>query len=257
MARVMIVSTLRSADGTVIAFELSGTGPALILVDEAGHYRDLGPHRALARLLTDRFTVLTYDRRGRGDSTDTPPYAVEREVDDLAGLIAAAGGQAYVFGACTGALLAMHAAARGLAIPKLALRDPPVGVAGGRALADLTTELAELVAADHRPEAVQRFHAALGIPATLIARMRHQPSWAALEAIAHTFVYDCMIAEATSPGLPGSVRAPTLVIDGGDAGRAAAVARALPGGIRRSLADGELAPALTEFFLGRSFTESH
>jgi pimeloyl-ACP methyl ester carboxylesterase len=113
-----------SSDGTTIAFERSGEGPALIAVDAAGSYRDFRPLRPPVELLAEHFTVYLYDRRGRGASTDTLPYAVEREVDDLAALIAEAGGSAYVYAMSSGSLLALHAAASGLAIPKLALFEP-------------------------------------------------------------------------------------------------------------------------------------
>lgn len=204
--------------------------------------------------------MLTYDRRGRGDSTDTLPYAVEREVDDLAALIAAAGGCAFVYAVSSGALLALHAAASGLAIPKLALFEPPIATDEGRsAEPNLATELAELVAAGRHEDAVERFHAAIGVPAETVAGMRQTPLWPALTAIAPTLVYDCIISDATSPQLAASVTAPTLVIDsegstGELTGWAAAIVDALPNGTHRSLLgqwhsvpDQDLAPVLTEF----------
>jgi pimeloyl-ACP methyl ester carboxylesterase len=255
------VSSVRSADGTTIAFEQSGAGPALILVDPAGRYRDFGSHRPLAKLLAANFTVFTYDRRGRGDSTDTLPFAVEREVDDLAALIDATGGPAFVYGVSSGALLSLHAAASGLAIPKLALFEPPIATDEDKpGKPDLTTELAELVADGRRVEAVERFHTAIGVPAEMVAGMRQTPAWPALEAIAHTLVYDCTIADATSLELVASVTTPTLVIDsegttGQLTGWAAAVVDALPRGTHRSLVgqwhsvpDEDLAPVLTEYF---------
>jgi pimeloyl-ACP methyl ester carboxylesterase len=117
---------VRSADGTSIAFSRIGTGPELILVDAAAGFRGFGPMGALAAALAPEFTVFTYDRRGRGESADTPPYAVEREVEDLHALIEAAGGSACVYGFSSGAVLALRAAADGLAIEKLALMEPPL-----------------------------------------------------------------------------------------------------------------------------------
>ncbi|MBC6463477.1 alpha/beta fold hydrolase [Actinomadura sp. HBU206391] len=105
---------VRSADGTAIAYEHTGGGPALVLVDGAMCHRAAGPMRPLAALLQDRFTVYTYDRRGRGESSDTRPYAVAREVEDLRALIARAGGGAYVYATCSGAALALATAAAGL-----------------------------------------------------------------------------------------------------------------------------------------------
>jgi pimeloyl-ACP methyl ester carboxylesterase len=118
--------TVRSADGTSIAFSQVGTGPALVLVDAAAGFRGFGPMGPLAVELAPEFTVFTYDRRGRGESTDTPPYAVEREVEDLQALIEAAGGSACVYGFSSGAVLALRAAADGLPIEKLALMEPPL-----------------------------------------------------------------------------------------------------------------------------------
>ena len=166
-----VVNRVTSSDGTSIAFERSGAGPALILVDAAGSYRDFRPLRAPVELLAADFTVVTYDRRGRGGSTDTQPYAIEREVDDLAALIGDAGGSAFVYAMSSGALLALHAAASGLAIPKLALFEPPIEPnEAPTGETDFTTELAELVAAGRRRDlanAVGRksFHAnPSGIP---------------------------------------------------------------------------------------------
>jgi pimeloyl-ACP methyl ester carboxylesterase len=255
-----MVNRVTSADGTSIAFERSGTGPALIMVDAAGNYRDFRPLRAPVELLAAHFTVYVYDRRGRGASTDTLPYAVEREIDDLAALIAEAGGSAYVHAMSSGSLLALHAAASGLAIPKLALFEPPIEPNEAPAgETDFTTELAELVAAGRRRDAVEFFHRGIGVPEEVMAQMT-PPVWAALEAVAPTLVYDCIISDAMSLALIRSVTVPTLVIDSqGSSGEltamAATVAEALPNSTRRSLAgewhgvpDEALAPVLTGFF---------
>jgi pimeloyl-ACP methyl ester carboxylesterase len=248
-----------SSDGTSIAFERYGAGPALVLVDAAGSYRDFRPLRPPVERLAAHFTVYLYDRRGRGASTDTPPYAVQREVDDLAALLVEAGGSARVYGMSSGCLLALHAAAGGLAIPKLALFEPPVepdeDATGESAF---TAELAALVAAGRRRDAVAYFHRGIGVPEEIMAQMT-PPVWAALEAVAHTLVYDCMISDATSLRLIRSVTAPALVIDsqgsGGElSGMAATVVEALPNASHRSLAgawhgvpDDALAPVLLEF----------
>src|SRR5215475_782392 len=115
---VDVMNTVRSQDGTTIAFDRLGIGPALILVDGALCHRKFGPSAALAKELSDRFTVFTYDRRGRGESSDTQPYSIEREVEDLKAIIAAAGGSAYVLGVSSGAALALEAANRRLPITK-------------------------------------------------------------------------------------------------------------------------------------------
>jgi pimeloyl-ACP methyl ester carboxylesterase len=208
-----VVDRVTSSDGTSIAFERSGAGPALILVDAAGNYRDFRPLRAPVELLAADFTVVTYDRRGRGGSTDTRPYAIEREVDDLAALIDEAGGSAFVYAMSSGCLLALHAAASGLAIPKLALFEPPIEpTEAPTGESDFTSELAELVAAGRRRDAVEYFQRGIGVPEEVMAQMT-PPVWAALEAVAHTLVYDCRLSDAMSLALIRSVTVPTLVVD--------------------------------------------
>ena len=255
-----MVNMVTSSDGTSIAFERMGAGPPLVMVDAAGSYRDFRPLRPPVELLSGHFTVYLYDRRGRGASGDTQPYAVEREVDDLAALIAEAGGSASVYAMSSGGLLALHAAASGLAIPKLALFEPPIepnetptGETG------FTAELAELVAAGRRRDAVEFFHRGIGVPDEVMAQMT-PAVWAALEAVAPTLVYDCRLSDAMSLQLIRTVTVPTLVLDSqgssGDlTGMSAAVVKALPNGSHRSLAgawhgvpDETLAPVLIEFF---------
>jgi pimeloyl-ACP methyl ester carboxylesterase len=255
------VDQVTSGDGTRIAFERTGSGPALIAVDPAGSFGDFRPQRPPVELLADHFTVYTYDRRGRGRSTDTPPYAVEREVEDLAVLIAEAGGSAFLYASSSGGLLALHAAASGLAIPKLALFEPPFEpTETPTGETEFTAELAKLLAAGRRRDAVEFFNRETGVPEEVLAQMAPE-AWAALESVAHTFLYDCAISEAMSLPLIRSVTTPTLVIDSqgssGDlTGMTAAVVEALPNGRHRSLAGewhgvpGEtLAPVLAEFFL--------
>jgi pimeloyl-ACP methyl ester carboxylesterase len=257
-----VAGRVTSSDGTSIAFQRAGDGPPLICVDAAGSYSGFRPFPAPVELLAPHFTVYVYDRRGRGQSGDTAPYAPQREVDDLAALIAEAGGSAFVYAFSSGGLLALHAAAGGLAIPKLALFEPPIEprqTATGESA--FTAELAGLVAAGRRRDAVELFNRGIGVPDEIMEQMTPEV-WAALEAVAHTLVYDCRISDATSLELLGSVQAPTLVIDsqgsGGElTGMAAAVAEALPNGTHRSLggewhgAPGDaLAPVLREFFRG-------
>jgi pimeloyl-ACP methyl ester carboxylesterase len=211
------MSTVTSADGTAIGFDQLGAGPPLIMVVGAFNTRaTTGP---LAAALQDRFTVLNYDRRGRGDSGDTPPYSVEREIEDLDALIAAAGGSSAVFGYSSGATLALKAASHGLSITKLALYDLPflVDDSHPRLPADLPEQLAELVSAGRRGDAVELYQTkAVGIPEDVVAKMRHAPFRPGLEAIAHTLVYDAtIVGDLTLPTeLIASVTAPTLVIDG-------------------------------------------
>jgi pimeloyl-ACP methyl ester carboxylesterase len=255
-----MVNRVISSDGTSIAFERVGAGPPLVMVDAAGSYRDFCPLRPPVELLSGHFTVYQYDRRGRGASGDTQPYAVEREVDDLAALIAEAGGSASVYAMSSGGLLALRAAASGLAIPKLALFEPPVEpIEAPTGETEFPAELAELVAAGRRRDAVEFFHRGIGVPEEVMAQMT-PAVWAALEAVAPTLVYDCRLSDAMSLRLIRTVTAPTLVLDSQGSsddltGMSAAVVKALPNGSHRSLAgawhgvpDEALAPVLIEFF---------
>jgi pimeloyl-ACP methyl ester carboxylesterase len=250
-------SSVTSPDGTVIAYERSGAGPALVMVDPALGYREFDNIRDLGKLLATDFTVYTYDRRGRGGSTDTAPYAVEREVEDLAAVIAEAGSSACVYGFSSGGLLALQAAGAGVAIEKLVLMEPPIGTDDDPADAAFTAEIAELVAAGRRRDAVQRFLTGCGVPGEVIAEM--EPAMPALDAVAHTLVYDCLISEATGTRLLSSVPTPTLVLDSQGSsdeltGWAATVAAALPDARHRSLRGQwhgvpaeDLAPVIAQF----------
>ena len=254
--------TVRSADGTSIAFDEVGSGPAIILVDAAAGFRGFGPMGPLAAALAPEFRVFTYDRRGRGESTDTPPYAVEREVEDLQALIEAAGGSACVYGFSSGAVLALRGAADGLPIEKLALMEPPLELdEHAPPERNLGAEVAELVAAGRRGDAVEHFNRSIGVPDEMITGLRQAPSWPALEALAHTLVYDTVITSSalTAAQLP-AVTTPTLVLASGASddrllGWARAMSDALPNGSLRTM-KGEwhgvpledLAPVLSEFF---------
>jgi pimeloyl-ACP methyl ester carboxylesterase len=260
------VGKVRSADGTSIAFERTGTGPALILVDAALGFRGFGPMGELAGLLSGDFTVVTYDRRGRGESTDTQPYAVDREVEDLAVLIEEVGGSAFVYGFSSGAVLGLHAAARGLLIPKLVLLEPPIPLEDQPEEGDLGAEIEELVAAGKRGDAVEHFNRSIGVPEEMVAGMRGQPFWPTLEEMAHTLVYDTTITGSITPELLSSINTPTLVVGSEASGdylqsSGRRVAEALPGG-RFVALKGEwhgvplddLAPVITEFLEGQEPT---
>jgi pimeloyl-ACP methyl ester carboxylesterase len=252
-----------SKDGTTIAFDRLGEGPAVILV--SGGSVDRSSLAALADLLAQHFMVFNYDRRGRGPSSDTPPYAVEREVEDIDAVVEAAGGSAYLFGSSSGAALALEAA-RQLPnrITKLALWEPPYIPEGfPRPPADTAKTFSELVAAGKRGDAAEYFMAkVVGMPPEFVAQARSSPWWPAQEALAHTLAYDATIMGDYS--LPteraAQVTIPTLVLDGGASfpflhPTAQALAAALPNGRQRTL-EGQshdvaaevLAPALEEFF---------
>jgi pimeloyl-ACP methyl ester carboxylesterase len=208
------VDRVQSADGTLIAYEISGAGPPVILVDAAGCHRGLGPSASLARRLEADFTVLTYDRRGRGDSTDTMPYSVNREVEDIAALIGAVGGMASLYGYSSGAVLALHAAASRLPVVRLVLNEPPLDVAGGSPpVSSLEIEVAELVAAGRPGDAVEHFQRSIGVPDEYLEGMRDAPYWPAMERLAPTLVYDLAITRTLPADRLTSVTVPTLVVE--------------------------------------------
>jgi pimeloyl-ACP methyl ester carboxylesterase len=258
------VNTVRSADGTTIAFDRLGVGTPVIVVSGASTAR--GIHAQLAQLLAEDFTVFNYDRRGRGDSGDTPPYTIQGEVEDLHAVITEAGGSAAVFGNSSGAVLALHAAAAGLAVTKLALWEPPfmVDPDAPRRQQEYVAQLTELLDEGRRGDAMALFMKAVGLPEEMIAGMRNAPMWPGMEAIAHTLAYDATImGDSTVPtDLVASVTAPTLVLNGSDTGAwaanaAQALSAALPNPRHRTL-EGQthnvswevLAPVLREFFTG-------
>lgn len=238
------MSTTTSADGTVLAFDRLGSGPPVILV--AGAFNTRSTTAPLAAALQTRFSALNLDRRGRGESGDTAPYAIEREIDDIDALITEAGGSAAVFGYSSGGNLALMAAAKGLAITKLALYEPAfvVDQQYPRPPRDLADQLAELVTAGRRGDAVEQFQTrAVGMPEPVVAQLRNAPFRPALEAIAHTLVYDAtIIGDLTLPADYASITTPTLVIDGDQSPpvirqAARAIADTLPNGRSQTLPD--------------------
>ena len=255
--------TITSADGTRIAYETTGSGPALILVDGALCSRDFGPARKLAARLAGQFTVTIYDRRGRGESGPGTPWALEREVEDLAALIEAAGGEAGVFGISSGAALALEAADRLPGITALAVYEPPFAVdPSGNVLPDGFIERVE--AAD-RPQALKLFMRMVGTPRIFTAIMPLTPMWKKLKAVAHTLPYDLRILGDDASGRPlpadrwARISAPTLAMAGGKspqwmrdgahavAGVAGGAYRTLPGQTHM-VKPQALAPELIEFF---------
>ncbi|KQL44023.1 hydrolase [Brevibacillus choshinensis] len=257
-----------SKDGTTIAFDKTGNGPAIVLICAAFQTRSDPMMPQLASLLSPHFTVFNYDRRGRGDSGDTATYAVEREVEDIEALINEAGGSASVFGMSSGAVLALEAA-RKLAIESLALYEPPFVVDSTRPPLpeNYLPQLKELISSGHRGDAVEYFLTkAADVPADFVASMRSAPFWPAMEDVAHTLVYDGTIMGDTMSGNPlpaerwSSVSIPTLVMGGGKSpeyqqNAVKALVNVLPNAKRRILegqdhnvAPDLLAPVLTDFF---------
>jgi pimeloyl-ACP methyl ester carboxylesterase len=262
------MSVAHSKDGTAIAFERTGSGPPLIIVDGALCWRESGPARKLAAELADRFTAITYDRRGRGESGDTTPYAVQREVEDIEALIGEAGGRAHVCGLSSGGVLAMEAARNGATIDKLAVYEAPFIVDDSRppAPSSYVPDLNTLLAEGRRGDAVKLFMRLVGMPAVLVALTPLFPAWKKLKGVAHTLPYDAACMGDTQAGKPldaehwGAVGVPTLVLVGGKspawmANGMQSLAEVLPRA-RRQVLEGQthmvkakaVAPALERFF---------
>jgi hypothetical protein len=256
------MKTVASKDGTTIALDESGKGPAVVIV--GGILGDRSQQAPLAVLLAEHFTVFNYDRRGRGESGFTPPYTIEREIEDLAAVIKDAGGSAFVYGTSGCAVIALEAAISGVVMRKLALWEPPYIIPGSRPVPkDYQAQLTEMLEADRRGDMVELFMTqAVGMPAEFVAQMRNAPWWRAQEAVAHTLVYEATLMGDFSMPKTGfaMVTMPTLVIDGGEIPwlslSAQAVADALPNAQRRTLKGqphnvdaAAIAPTLVEFFM--------
>ncbi|MET8949788.1 alpha/beta fold hydrolase [Streptomyces sp. NPDC004393] len=253
-----------SRDGTRIAYERTGQGPAVVLVSGAmstgATVAPLGAH------LPDRFSAIVYDRRGRGGSGDTEPYAVAREVEDLAALIEAAGGEAWLYGISSGGALALEAAASGLPVRGVAVYEPPFADYGGGQpeRAEYTARLGEALGQGRRGDAVELFLGLTGLAPEMIANARRSPMWTDMEALAPTLAYDdAVMGDGLVPRERlASVTVPVLAVAGGASPEwlrraAEAVARATPRGTYRTLRDEDhmvepqvLAPVLVEFFGG-------
>ena len=261
-----VMETVTSADGTRIAFTTQGHGPLLIAVDGAMSTPATGNKPDLARLLSADFTVLTYYRRGRGDSGDTQPYTAAREIEDIEALIDHAGRAAYLYGHSSGGCLALNTAAQlGVKVLKLALYEAPYN--DDPAFAPTwTTYLSNLHAAlaeGRRADAVALFLTLVGTPSAQVDAMRQAPFWLGMEAIAPTLAYDHAGVMGPDPSVPTATAAqltvPALVMYGTAsppfmAQTARTLSQALPHAELRAL-DGQvhnvdpavLAPVLTEF----------
>jgi len=263
------MDTVISKDGSVIAFERTGSGPPLVLVDGALCSRDFGPMPALAKRLANDFTVYCYDRRGRGGSTDAQPYAAVHEIEDIAALIEHAGGEAFLYGVSSGAALALRAAAVELPIRKVAVFEPPWEIDRLPAIPmDVhRARLNALLDAGRRGDAVKYFMRDMvglrGFTATvMLAAMRLSPVWRKLEAVAHTLPYETgILGDGILPReMLASIGIPVLAMAGGKSPEAlqeparviaescrTAQARTLPGQTHNASADA-IAPELIAFF---------
>ena len=254
-----------SKDGTLIAYEKIGQGPALVIV--GGVLGDRSQQAGLAQLLAEHFTVYNIDRRGHGESGFTAPYAVECEIEDIDAMLSEAGESAFVYGTSGLGMLSLEAAARGLApkMKKLAVWEPPYFLEGARPPLpqDYREQLEKMLAEDRRGDMIELWMTkAIGMPAEFVSQMRHAPFWPAQEAFAHTLVYDAILTGDFS--LPkeriAKATVETLVMDGGTtpwlSQAAQVVAETLPHAHRQTIAgqphnvaDEAMAPVLIEYFL--------
>jgi pimeloyl-ACP methyl ester carboxylesterase len=212
------MQTVTSRDGTTLAYDRVGTGPAVVFVPGVFNLRNTCA--PIAAELADSFTSYTYDRRARGDSTNVRPYAVEREVEDLQAMLDAAGGSAAVFGFSSGAVLALHAAAFGLRIERLFLYEPPFRFENEEPVppADLPATLQQLVDDGQTAEVVTTFQLqAIGLPADVVAGIRQAPFFPALQAMAQSVVHDAVLTTSMRVPTPdmAAVEVPTVVLRGG------------------------------------------
>lgn len=276
------MQTVTSKDGTTIAFDQKGHGPTLILITGALGFRLHPVMWELVDLLAPHFTVINYDRRGRGDSTDTQPYAVQREVEDIEALIDQVGSPAYLYGLSSGAMLALEAASKlPTKVTKVVMYEPPLIIDDSRppVPSDYVEQLKAATAAGKPGDAVEIFMTkAILIPAEFVTQMRTMPmgevfeegvtppEWAEMESVAHTLAYDGMIMGSLMSGkpLPGgkwaSTAAETLVVTGGNSeaffhNGAKALVADLPNARHRILegqdhavSPAAIAPLLVEFF---------
>ena len=265
------MDTVTSKDGTSIAYEATGDGPALILVDGALSTSRGESKPELVALLAPRFTVYNYDRRGRGESGDTLPFAVEREIEDIDALIEHAGGEALLFGHSSGGCLALEAAsALGDKVAKVAVYEAPWNddPAAQKAWGDYLRALSEALASGRRGDAVALFMQYVGTPPEQVAAMREAPFWPSFEAIAPTLAYDHSEIMGSTAAVPmkqlAKVEVPVLAICG-DASptfmctTAQTISRAVEHGEFRAM-EGQthavppdvIAPVLTAFFSGEA-----
>jgi pimeloyl-ACP methyl ester carboxylesterase len=266
------MQVVTSRDGSRIAYDRFGSGPAVILVSGALGYRKFKKMEELAKLLAERCTVINYDRRGRGDSTEVKPFALEREIEDIQALIAAEGGSASLWGWSSGGALALRAAGTAIGVERLSVYEVPfmVTAEAKRPTPDYGERLDELVAAGDRSGAVKHFmRNSIGIPAPVVALMPLMPMWKGLKATAHTLPYDwAALCKHTMYGAPlraeewASVTMPTLVVYGSKSPAvlqqgSRALAEVLPNaqlreleGISHNLRMNVVAPVLAEFFAG-------
>lgn len=232
-----------SKDGTPIAYERQGSGPAVILV--GGGLDDGSENAPLAAELAGRYTAYNYARRGRGESGDTLPYAVEREIEDIDALVSAAGGSAHLYGVSSGGALALRAAAAGLAIGRIAVYEVPYCVSGdmARRSREYVERLGPALAGGTPGDGLALFMRLAGYSDEEIAGARGAPVWPGLLALEHTLAYDaaCMGDYRPPTDLLATITQPTLVATGAVAPDAQAGMGAMPADFFGQAADAIIA----------------
>ena len=262
-----LMTSVTSRDGTRIAYEKTGNGPALIIVNGALSHRKLYGDTALQRMLAQHFTTYTYDRRGRGESADVQPYAVEREIEDIEALINDAGGQAYLYGISSGAVLALRTAATlgPTKVTKLALYEPPYGQET-QEFEQQKQQVNAIIKSGTPGEAAAFFLAELGTPPDALEGMKASPEWDAIKKIDFTLAYDFeVLGNGTVPAdIASTIAVPTLVMDGEKSmdfmhATADQVAKLVPNAQRKTLPGqthqaeaGAVAPVLIAFLAADS-----
>jgi len=212
---------IRSKDGTLIAFRKTGAGPAIIIVNGALSYRAVYDDSSLLSALSKNFTIYTYDRRGRGESSDTRPYHVDREIEDIEALIEDAGGSARIYGSSSGAALSLLAAARlGKGkVPQLVLYEPPyvsVSEKDKQRFAGQGKRIAELISKGNRGDAMAFHFTAVGTPPEALEKLRQSPEWPLMESVEPTLAYDYAILNDGAIPVDEAKKAamPALVLNG-------------------------------------------
>lgn len=262
-SEVAQTTTAISKDGTAIAYEKKGQGPTLILINGALSDRK-AYEKGWSDMLAKNFTVIVYDRRGRGESTNTKPYTVEREIEDIEALIDKAGGSAYLFGSSSGAALALLAAEKlgSEKVRKLALYEPPYESDSKKAFAKQKIKVNELVDDGKPADAIAFFMESIGTPPEQVEGMKKSPEWNGMVRIGNTLVYDFeVLGDGTVPkDIAKNITIPTLVMNGEKsfdfmAGTADAVGKSIPGAMRKTIkgqmhnpSPEAVVPVLLEFF---------
>ncbi|WP_158561235.1 alpha/beta fold hydrolase [Emticicia sp. C21] len=263
-SEVTQTTTAVSKDGTAIAYEKTGQGPAIILVNGALSDRKTYDQTGWTSMLAKNFTVIIYDRRGRGESTDTKPYDAEREIEDIKALIDIAGGSAYLFGSSSGAALSLLAAEKlgPEKVTKLALYEPPYGSNVKKEFAKQKIKVNELVDDGKPADAIAFFMESLGTPPDQLEGMKKSPQWDGMVSMGHTLVYDFeVLRDGEVPkDVAKNITIPTLVMNGEKsfdfmAATADTVAEAIPGAQRKTIkgqthnpSPESVVPVLVEFF---------